>query len=100
MHRKKIYFNEITYKVIPYGKRKGERVLLENKFQTKTSREVSIGNTLEDIKNTKYNSNLVSRLKDDYTKSNGCEIEFISVNPISEHGFTNYRFEGESRPDS
>tara|TARA_R110002012_G_C11544740_1_gene601798 strand:+ start:425 stop:709 length:285 start_codon:yes stop_codon:yes gene_type:complete len=93
MHRKKIHFNEIVYKIIPYGKRKGEKVLLKDDYQTKTSREVSIGNTLEDIQNPKYNKNLLNRLKEGYTKINGCEIEFISVNPITEHGFTNYRFE-------
>jgi hypothetical protein len=88
-----IHFNEITYTVTPYGKRKGEKVLLDNKFKNKTERHVCIGNTLEVLKNPKYNSNLHARLLDGYTKALGCEIKIIGVTPISTHGLTNKRFE-------
>tara|TARA_R100001369_G_scaffold88466_2_gene125048 strand:+ start:214 stop:507 length:294 start_codon:yes stop_codon:yes gene_type:complete len=94
MHSKLIYLNTITYKVIPYGKRNGVKVLLDKKYILKTERHISIGKTIEDLKDTMYNDTLHKKLHNSNSTKTGCEIEIIEVVPISDHGFTNARFEG------
>ena len=88
-----IHLNEITYNVIPYGKRNGEIVLLEKKTTTKVERYVCIGDELETIVNPKYNSNLHEKLQQLYTKGSGCKVEITHVKSLSNHGFTNPRFD-------
>ena len=86
-----IYLNKIKYQVRHYGKRKGLTVLKE-KCSVHSSREVSIGNTLELLNDTRYNNNMLQRLKQEHKRSLGCEINIISVEPIVQCGYTNDRF--------
>ena len=51
-----------------------------------------IGNTLDIIKDKKYNNYLHKSTKLKYGRGNGCEIEFISVKEISYLGMSNARF--------
>jgi hypothetical protein len=60
-----------------------------------SSREVSIGNTIEILNNPKYNSNMLNRLKREHKKRTGCEVKIIYVEPISQCGYTNNRFDDE-----
>ena len=93
MHNMEIHLNEITYNVIPYGKRNGQTVLLENKTTTRVERYVCIGDELNIINDPKYNSNLLNTLKNLYSKGSGNKIEIIKSQSLSQHGFTNHRFE-------
>mgnify|MGYP007032519165 CR=1 FL=1 len=91
-----IYLNTLTYIVKPYGKRKGQTVLLEERrHTTRTSREVCIGNTLELVNDKMYNSYILGKLQRENKKTQGCEIEIIEVQPISQCGYTTKRFEDE-----
>ena len=94
-----IYLCVLKYKVKYYGKRKKEVVLLD-KFDTKFSREVCLGNTLDVVNNKKYNEYMISRLENENAKSFGCEIEITSVEPVVQLGYTNNRFEEDTRTAS
>ena len=89
-----IYFSELTYEIMHYGKRKGKTVLLDRK-QTKSTREVHIGNTIEILNDRTYNDTTLSRLKRENAKSQGCEIKIVSLSTITQCGYTNSRFEYE-----
>ena len=65
---------------------------LQKKEQIFRFEKVCIGNTLDVIQDVKYNNNLHRSTKLKYGKSNGCEIEFISVEPIINLGMSNARF--------
>ena len=82
-----------------YGKRRGQTVLKE-KCEVHSSREVSIGDSVELLNNPVYNSNMLNRLKTEHQKREGCEIKVINVAPIAQCGYTNNRFEEELRPNS
>ncbi len=89
-----ICFNKLTYEIRYYGKRRGERVLLDKVYK-KTSREVCIGKTLELVNDSRYNANLMTRLRSSNQKTQGCEIKIISLENISQCGFTQPRFSHE-----
>jgi len=91
MYSMPIFFNTLTYSVRKYTKRKGE-IVLQNKSEVFTSREVCIGKTMEDINNPKYNTYLKNRLESSYAKTYDSEVVFISVTPIVQCGYTTDRF--------
>lgn len=94
-----IYFNSLTYEVRQYGKRKNE-IVLTDKVSVKTSREVCLGNTLEMLNDTEFNSYLVEGLKIRNGKSLGCEIKITNVEPISQCGYTTNRFKDKHNAES
>ena len=65
---------------------------LQKKEHTYKFEKVCIGNTLDIIKDKKYNNYLHKSTKLKYGRGNGCEIEFISVEEISYLGMSNARF--------
>jgi hypothetical protein len=74
-----------------YGKKKGQTVLKE-KHSEHSSKEVSIGDTIELLNNTTYNNNMLNRLKRKHAKSMGCEVKVVDVAPITQCGYSNDRF--------
>jgi hypothetical protein len=74
-----------------YGKKQGLTVLKE-KCEEHSSREVTIGDTIDILNNPIYNSNMLNRLKREHKKRMGCEIKIIDVAPITQCGYTNDRF--------
>jgi hypothetical protein len=89
-----IYFNELTYEIRQYGKRRGIKILLDKKI-IKTSREVSIGCDIPTLNNRKFNNRLLNALSETNGKSQGCVIKITNVEPIVQCGYTNNRFEDE-----
>lgn len=94
MYKMPICFNKVTYEIRYYGKRKGEKVLID-KPHKKTTREVCIGDTLELLNDSRYNVNLMTRLKSNNQKTQGCEIKIISLEKIAQCGYTQPRFKHE-----
>tara|TARA_R100001244_G_C5151732_1_gene129733 strand:- start:5 stop:295 length:291 start_codon:yes stop_codon:yes gene_type:complete len=91
MYKMPIFLNKVTFKVTRYGIKKGIQVL-QKKHTIQSSNEVCIGNNLETINNPIYNEYLRGRLESKYAKTNGCIIEFISVEEINQCGYTTKRF--------
>lgn len=89
-----ICFNKVTYEIRYYGKRKGEKVLI-NKPYKKNHKRSLYRNTLELLNDSRYNANLMTRLKSDNQKSQGCEIKIISLEQIAQCGYTQSRFKHE-----
>lgn len=94
LYKMPICFNKLTYEIRYYGRRKGQTVLIDKAY-TKTSREVCIGDTLELLNDSRYNTNLMTRLKDENKKTQGCEIKIISLEKITQCGYTQPRFKHE-----
>ena len=65
---------------------------MQNKYLERTSNEVCVGNTIEEISDMEYNSNLINNLKDKFGKSLGCEIKIVNVDLLTFHGYTTNRF--------
>jgi hypothetical protein len=86
-----IFYNLVKYQVRHYGKKKGQTVLKE-KHSEHSSKEVSIGDTIELLNNPIYNNNMLNRLKLKHGKRMGCEVKVIDVAPITQCGYSNDRF--------
>jgi len=66
---------------------------LSKKHKTINIEKCCVGDTLEVLNNKMYNEHMLEGVASEYGKTNGCLVEIIKVQKISNHGFTSKRFE-------
>lgn len=89
-----IYLCRIEYTYQKY-RRAANLVVLNNKTQKAWSEEVCIGNTIEQINDSRYNKYLMERIGMHNSSKLGSKIAITKVTEIAKLGLTNNRFQDE-----